>query len=29
MTDLKGEGWRVSENTTAALMRELGLAVRR
>jgi putative transposase len=27
--DLKDEGWRVSENTVAALMRELGLAARR
>jgi putative transposase len=27
--DLRDEGWRVSENTVAALMRELGLAARR
>jgi transposase InsO family protein len=27
--DLKDDGWRVSENTVAALMRELGLAARR
>jgi putative transposase len=27
--DLKDAGWRVSENTVAALMRELGLAARR
>ena len=27
--DLKDEGWRVSENTIAGLMRELGLAARR
>jgi len=27
--DLRGEDWRVSENTVAALMRELGLAARR
>lgn len=27
--DLRGEGWRVSENTVAALMRELGLRARR
>ena len=27
--DLKAAGWRVSENTVAALMRELGLAARR
>ena len=27
--DLTGAGWRVSENTVAALMRELGLAARR
>ena len=27
--DLRGEGWRVSENTVAGLMRELGLAARR
>jgi transposase InsO family protein len=27
--DLREEGWRVSENTVAALMRELGLAARR
>ena len=27
--DLKDEGWRVSENTVAGLMRELGLASRR
>jgi putative transposase len=27
--DLRAEGWRVSENTVAALMRELGLAARR
>jgi putative transposase len=27
--DLRGEGWRVSENTVAALMRELGLQARR
>ena len=26
--DLKDEGWRVSENTVALLMRELGLAAR-
>ena len=27
--DLRGAGWRVSENTVAGLMRELGLAARR
>jgi transposase InsO family protein len=27
--DLRGEGWRVSENTVAELMRELGLRARR
>jgi transposase InsO family protein len=27
--DLRDEGWRVSENTVAAIMRELGLAARR
>jgi putative transposase len=27
--DLRAEGWRVSENTVAALMRELGLQARR
>ena len=27
--DLRDEGWRVSENTVAALMRELGLQARR
>jgi putative transposase len=27
--DLRDQGWRVSENTVAALMRELGLAARR
>src|SRR5579859_959126 len=27
--DLRDAGWRVSENTVAALMRELGLAARR
>jgi transposase InsO family protein len=27
--DLRGEGWRVSENTVAGLMREQGLAARR
>jgi putative transposase len=27
--DLRDDGWRVSENTVAALMRELGLAARR
>lgn len=27
--DLREEGWRVSENTVAAIMRELGLAARR
>jgi transposase InsO family protein len=27
--DLRDEGWRVSDNTVAALMRELGLAARR
>ena len=27
--DLRDEGWRVSQNTVAALMRELGLAARR
>ena len=27
--DLKDQGWRVSENTVAAVMRELGLAARR
>jgi putative transposase len=27
--DLRDEGWRISENTVAALMRELGLAARR
>src|SRR6201984_1385097 len=27
--DLRDEGWAVSENTVAALMRELGLAARR
>jgi len=27
--DLKAAGWKVSENTVAALMRELGLAARR
>jgi transposase InsO family protein len=27
--DLRGEGWRVSENTVAVLMRELGLQARR
>lgn len=27
--DLRGEGWRLSENTVAALMREFGLAARR
>jgi len=27
--DLRDEGWRVGENTVAALMRELGLAARR
>ena len=27
--DLRGAGWRVSENTVAAVMRELGLAARR
>lgn len=27
--DLRAEGWRVSENTVAAIMRELGLAARR
>jgi transposase InsO family protein len=27
--DLRAAGWRVSENTVAALMRELGLAARR
>jgi transposase InsO family protein len=26
--DLQEQGWRVSENTVAALMRELGLAAR-
>ena len=27
--DLRAEGWRVSENTVAAIMREAGLAARR
>ncbi len=27
--DLRDDGWKVSENTVAALMRELGLAARR